>query len=137
MQIPNMDKPVTREKCDAILYNLLRIADRQFAAPTFIRELWQTKRCGQYFGNHVATLRDDYVEHLGNGSPSRGEERLRRILEFQEDAADIKQAELVTLHYRQHTRRVLSENMTWSGWAKYVLIDTPEDLALRLLRGGR
>lgn len=62
--IPHLNKPVTKDICQSIYWNLLQISKSSVALPThFIKELEQTKRCDQV-GYDFSLVRASYASHF-------------------------------------------------------------------------
>lgn len=119
--LPNMEKPVTSQKCQTIYLNLLDAlsTDKTFSTPTFVRELWQTKRCDQY--HSLTDLREDITAHMGKDT-------LERILAYKASPVDEEKAMDTMIHYSRWTAGKLEGALDYPHWIKFHVVEKPERL---------
>jgi hypothetical protein len=118
--------PADARCCQYIIWNLLEIPDKAQLprADSYIRELFQTTRCGV-----LADVREAYCKYLGR-------EILQRVLDRQVQDPEVIICEDAVWHYQKWTReRLIQELSLWDRAGYYLYTFRAEFLALLGLGG--
>ena len=123
-------------KCRSIFYNLVECHSSQHSkdimASAFIREFFETARCDDI--TDFSKLRADYSTFISDGVNN---ERLSRILSYQETKKDEKRAAQACLHYHKWHQANLLRSLDLRDWMYYHTVERVErGLAFFGLAGG-
>lgn len=115
--IPNEKKAMDKQKCQALLWNLVEMLHNQPLAETssscaIIREIWQTQRCDKF--HDLSEFRNDIRDYLNDGREQS--HTLNNILDYNATERERDAATQCIVHYHSWAKTQILKGLSWPNY---------------------